>query len=140
MIGQSHDEETNGQTIIDIYGPEGELVLLLSTSFPAGTRAYVRAITQLTHSYIAAPHRIHELKAFKGKSTVEPVALQRNRCGERSGSTDIYPQPDGRSVSLSVLLILKTIAIVWLMRPQQITIISKYELLQFDTRSLVLDM
>jgi ribonuclease Z len=68
-----------------------------------GTRAYIRAITQLTHSYVSAHHRIHELKSPKGKSSgggrltsfVEPVPLQRNRYGERPGSTDIYPQPDG---------------------------------------------
>lgn len=53
MLGQAAAAGTERLSesfeVVDIYGPEG-------------IRDYVRATTQLTHSKIVIPHRIHELK------------------------------------------------------------------------------
>jgi len=75
---------------IDIYGPEG-------------TRDLVRAVIQLTHSKIAVPHRVHELKnvPFLHEQFTRPPRRPKittffdSLYGEREGSRDIYPDSNG---------------------------------------------
>lgn len=83
-------ETSNEEVIVDIYGPEG-------------VRDYIRTTLQISHSAIAIPHRIHELKNvpyFNGKSFKKFQYRSLNtrldrRFGEREGSLDIYPTNDG---------------------------------------------
>lgn len=121
MLGSANEEisfasgGSSEDTCIDIYGPEGKL-LLLFLCFPCyeavdlsheGIRDMLRVALQLSQSRVAVPHRIHELKGMlrgeqlrvlRGVSTT-----LRTEYGERRGGRDIYPDKDGRCVCGSIM-------------------------------------
>jgi hypothetical protein len=84
------DDVNVGNEPIDIYGPEG-------------IRDFIRSVIQLSYSKVVAPHRIHELKEVPYlhgrcmKVPAKPLVRTRydSNYGEKEGSSDIYPEPDG---------------------------------------------
>ena len=95
IIGQNRDK---GSAPLEIYGPEG-------------TRILLRASLRLSHSRVAAPYRVHELRdvplwrprgpkmSRRGPPPEEIIGGRLSRpdpaFGELSDGLDIYPDADG---------------------------------------------
>jgi ribonuclease Z len=92
MVGQSgierdrNDNEIEDEMVVDIYGP-------------VGIRDFVRVVTQLSHSRITVPFRVHELMDVPAMSDSIMQSAVRTRSessfGERPGGQNIYPDNNG---------------------------------------------